>query len=67
MKAEAAAAGIYSGGPDSKLKYQRLQLLTIEGLLSGKQREEHPEYVPDVNFKKAKREKPVDRQKKLLD
>jgi site-specific DNA-methyltransferase (adenine-specific) len=64
MKSEAAAAGIYSGGPDGKLKYARLQLLTIEGLLSGKQRAEHPEYVPNLTFKKAKREK-RDRQKTL--
>jgi len=67
MKAEAAAAGIYSGGPDGKLKFPRLQLLTIEGLLSGKQRAEHPEYVPNVSFAKAKRERPADRQKKLLE
>ena len=67
MKAEAASAGFYSGGPEGKLKYPRLQLLTIEGLLSGKQRAEHPEYIPGVSFKKAKREKPVDRQKKLLE
>jgi site-specific DNA-methyltransferase (adenine-specific) len=66
MKAEAAAAGIYSGGPEGKQKFARLQLLTIEGLLSGNQRAEHPDYVPNVNFKKAVREKPTDRQKKLL-
>jgi hypothetical protein len=37
-------------------KYPRLQLLTIEGLLSGKQRAEHPDHQPDLNFKKAKAE-----------
>lgn len=37
-------------------KYPRVQLLTIEGLLSGKQRAEHPDYEPDLNFKKAKAE-----------
>jgi len=33
-----------------------VQLLTIEGLLSQKQRDEHPDYEPDLNFKKAKEE-----------
>jgi hypothetical protein len=31
-----------------------VQLLTIEGLLSGTQRAEHPDHQPDLNFKKAK-------------
>ncbi len=53
MRADAASAGIYAGG---KKQFPRVQLLTIEGLLSGKERAEHPDYVPDVNFKKAKRE-----------
>ena len=30
-----------------------MQLLTIEGLLFGRQRAEHPDYQPDLNFKKA--------------
>ena len=67
MRADAASAGVYSWGEDGKLKCSRLQLLTIEGLLDGSQRAEHPDYQPNVNFKKAKREKPTDRQKKLLD
>jgi hypothetical protein len=32
------------------------QLLTIDGLLAGKQRAEHPAHAPDLNFKKAKAE-----------
>ena len=64
MRAEAAAAGIYSGGADGKTKYPRLQLLTIEGLLSGTQRAQHPDFVRNVNFKRAAREK-KHRQKKL--
>jgi len=32
-----------------------VQLLTIDGLLSHKQRE-HRDYLPDLNFKKAKTE-----------
>jgi hypothetical protein len=33
-----------------------VQLLMIEGLLSGTQRAEHPDHAPDLNFKKAKAE-----------
>ncbi len=35
-------------------KYPRVQLLTIEDLLDGKERAECPDYEPDLNFKKAK-------------
>jgi hypothetical protein len=38
------------------MKYPHVQLLTIEGLLSGKQRAEHPDHQPDLNFKMAKAE-----------
>ncbi len=65
MRADAASAGIYSWGTDDKMKASRVQLLTIEGLLSGKQRAEHPDYIPNIGFKKAKREKPADPQKRL--
>ena len=34
----------------------RVQLLTIEGLLSGKHRAEHPDHQPDLNFKRAQQE-----------
>ena len=54
MIADAASAGFYQDGAGRK--FPRLQLLTIEGLLSGKQRAEHPDHQPDLNFKKAKRE-----------
>ena len=37
-------------------KFPRVQLLTIEGLLFGKQRAEHPDHALDLNFKKAKEE-----------
>jgi DNA modification methylase len=53
MMKEAAVAGVYKSEGKT---YQRLQILTIEDLLSGKARAEHPDYTPDVNFKKAKRE-----------
>lgn len=54
MIADAASAGFYTSA--SGKKYPRVQLLTIEGLLSGKQRAEHPDHQPDLNFKKAKAE-----------
>jgi len=54
MIADAASAGFYASATGKK--YPRVQLLTIEGLLSGKQRAEHPDHAPDLNFKKAKAE-----------
>lgn len=67
MKADAASAGIYHGGADGKTQYPRLQLLTIAGLLGGSQRAEHPDYVKNVNFKKAKRETSKPQTKRLFD
>ena len=52
--ADAASAGFYQNGAGCKAP--RVQLLTIEGLLSGQQRAEHPDHAPDLNFKKAKAE-----------
>jgi hypothetical protein len=52
MIADAASAGFYQS-PNGK-QYPRLQLLTIEGLLSKTQRAEHPDYEPDLNFNKPK-------------
>ena len=54
MVADAASAGFYESATGKK--YPRVQLLPIEGLLSGKQRAEHPDHQPDLNFKKAKAE-----------
>jgi site-specific DNA-methyltransferase (adenine-specific) len=54
MVADAASAGFYQDGAGRK--FPRVQLLTIEGLLSGQQRAEHPDHQPDLNFKKAKAE-----------
>lgn len=51
MIGDAASAGFYSS-PNGK-KFPRVQLLTIEGLLEKKQRAEHPDYQPDLNFRKA--------------
>ena len=63
MIADAASAGFYTSAAGKK--YPRLQLLTIEGLLSGQQRAEHPDHQPDLNFKKAKAESSA-AQKQLL-
>ena len=54
MIAEAASAGFYQSVVGKK--YPRVQLLTVDGLLSGRDRPEHPDHKPDVNFKKAKME-----------
>lgn len=56
MKSDAAAEGFYTFADRSERKVPRLQILTIEDLLNGKSRAEHPDQRPDVNFKKAKRE-----------
>ena len=63
MLADAASAGFYESAAGKK--YPRLQLLTIEGLLNKTQRAEHPDYEPDLNFKKTKAEK-LDEQPKLF-
>lgn len=54
MVKDAATAGFYES-PNGK-KFPRVQLLTIGDLLEGKARAEHPDYEPDLNFKKAKQE-----------
>ena len=60
MSTEAVAAGFCESA--SGKKYPRLQLLTIESfltiesLLAGTARPEHPDYEPDLNFKKARAE-----------
>lgn len=54
MLADAASAGLYESA--NGRKFPRVQLLTIEGLLDKSQRAEHPDYEPDLNFKKAKQE-----------
>ena len=53
MAADAASAGFYKSANGKE--YARVQVLTIEGLMTGTQRPEHPDYAP-VNFKQAKRE-----------
>jgi hypothetical protein len=54
MVKDAASAGFCESATGKK--FARMQLLTIEGLLNNAQRAEHPDYEPDLNFKKAKAE-----------
>ncbi len=54
MTADAASADFYKSVVGKN--YSRVQLLTITGLLAGTQRAAHPDYEPDLNFKKAKAE-----------
>lgn len=66
MVSNAAAAGFYTYADRSERKVPRMQILTIEELLNGKVRAEHPDQRPDVNFKKAKRETGKKGQEKLF-
>ncbi len=54
MVKDSASAGFYESAAGKK--FARVQLLTIEGLLDGTERAEHPDYEPNLNFKKAKAE-----------
>ena len=53
MVKEAAAAGFYTD-PLTEKQYEKVQLLTIEDLLSGRKRLEYPPHL-DATFLKAKR------------
>ena len=55
MKAEAASAGFYHSDGYNE-DWPRLQILTIEGVLEGRERPEFKNVNPNVSFKKAKRE-----------
>jgi hypothetical protein len=57
---DATSVGFYESATGKK--FPRVQLLTIDGLLDGKQRAEHPDYEPDLNFKKAKAERDAEQQ-----
>jgi hypothetical protein len=57
MLREAAEAGLYKSGPLDGATYRRLQILTVQQILDGKQ----PEYPArlDATFKKAPRSRPA--------
>ncbi len=56
MKEAAAAAGFYVPEHFPDKHYPRMQILTIEEILNGKQLE-YPRVAPEVTFKKAERKK----------
>jgi len=56
MLQEAAAGGFYEPEHFPGLRYPRLQILTIEDLLSGK-RIEYPRLAPEGTFKRAERKR----------
>ena len=60
MVKDAASVGFYTSVAGKK--FARVQVLTIEGLLDHTQRAEHPDYEPDLNFKKAKAESDSEQQ-----
>jgi SAM-dependent methyltransferase len=53
MTVEAVKSGYYESSL-SGTRYQKLQILTIEGLLIGTERPQHPKQGTALNFKKAK-------------
>ena len=53
MVSDAASEGFYASATGKK--YPRVQLLTVDGLMDGSQRAEHPDAAP-ANFKQAKKE-----------
>jgi DNA modification methylase len=66
MRKEAAKAGFYEC-PHNKKQYPKLQLLTIKGLLEGRERAEYLDFAQGgETFKKAKREEKKVRQGVLL-
>lgn len=54
MIVEATKAGFYEA--EDGWRFPKIQILTVEDLMSGLKRLEHPDYQPNANFKKAKRE-----------
>ncbi|HVZ65715.1 MAG TPA: DNA methyltransferase [Lacunisphaera sp.] len=54
MVKDAATAGFYESAAGKK--FARIQLLAVADIIEGKVRAEHPDYAPDLNFKKATKE-----------
>ncbi|MDR1368428.1 MAG: restriction endonuclease [Candidatus Accumulibacter sp.] len=66
MRGEAAKAGFYKS-PTSPGGFPRLQILTVGGLLEGKEGPLYPDLSRGgLNFRKAKREEKMSEQKPLL-
>lgn len=66
MLKEAAAAGFYES-PEIGKSFPKIQILTIEGLLSGKEQALYPDLTRGgLTFKKAKKDKQTKDQKELF-
>jgi site-specific DNA-methyltransferase (adenine-specific) len=66
MMTEGVGTGYYTS-PLTGAKFPKLQVLTVDGLLSGKERAEYPRMdAGGLTFKKAKREQAEPEQKKLI-
>ncbi len=59
---DAASAGFYTS-VNEKMKVPRMRLLTVAGLLEGTLRAQHPDYEPDLSFKKAKAKSDTEQRK----
>jgi len=67
MRKEAAASGFYECAHNGR-RYPKLQMLTIEGLLDGRERAEYLDLSTGAEtFKKAKQEKKKTKQRSLLE
>ena len=65
MRKEAAAAGFYEPSHFLDHKFPRVQILTIEALLSGAQAE-YPRFAPQATFRKAPRRLRQQREQKRM-
>ena len=65
MRSEAAAAGFYQPSHFLNHKFPRLQILTIEELLSGAQAQ-YPRFGPEATFRKAPRRQRQQREQKRM-
>ena len=66
MIQEAASAGIYTPEHYPDHRYPRVQILTIEDLLSGTQAE-YPRFAPDATFARAPRRRQSSNSQRLMD
>ena len=55
MIREAASAGFYAPDGLTAHRFPRVQILTVEDLLSGARRPEYPRYAPRPTFRSAPR------------
>ena len=65
MRSEAAAAGFYEPSHFLDHKFPRVQILTIEELLSGAQAQ-YPRFAPQATFRKAPRRQRQQREQKRM-